>query len=160
MTSLVGSAISSTVPWRFRQGDGRQLWSWQTSTFTAVIVRAGSVWLWEVSVQETTVLGAGTATDFDDAEFRALETIGKAFHKQFTYARLTERAAAHYTFADGVRRDLSSLDGVHVIVRLDDWRVVSGLLGIRDWWLHVSMGDRVVDVHPAHVVSVEPAYPW
>lgn len=157
---LIGAAVATTVPWQFREGDGRALWSWQTSMFVAVIVRFEGHWLWEVSIPGPTVLGAGTGRDLDDCEFYVLETLGKAFHAGFRYARLCEHAAAHYTFSDGIRRDLTPLDGVHVIITLDDERVLAGILGIRDWWLHVTMGQRTVDVHPAHVRSIQPAFPW
>lgn len=160
MVTLVGAAVAAVVPWRYREGGGKSLWAWQTALFTAVILRQGDAWLWEVSVQDTTVLGAGAGTDFEGCEFRCLETIGKAFHAQFPFARLTQNAAAHYELADGRMYDLSPYDGVHMLVTLDDGRVVSGILGIRDWWLHVTMGERIVDVHPAHVLRLQPAFGW
>jgi hypothetical protein len=114
--------------------------------------------MWEVSVNGTVVLASGSCVDFDSGEFSALETIGKAFPSHSGFAHLTNDAAAHYTFADGIKYDLSEFDGAAVVVHIDNGQKVTGQLGIRDWWLHLTMGERTVDVHPAHVIRIESPY--
>lgn len=156
--ALAGAAFSTTVPWRYREGGGQSLWSWQTSVFLAVIVRSADRWLWEVSVNDTVVLGSGVSVDFEEGEQFALETIGKAFPSHAGFSHLTDAAAAHYTFADGKRYDLAEFDSAAVIVTIDTGQRITGTLGIRDWWLHLTNGERTVDVHPAHVIRVESPY--
>lgn len=155
---LSSIAFAATVPWRFR-GDGSQsLWSWQTDAFLAVVLLSHGQWMWEVSVNETVVLASGRCTGFDDGEFHVLETVGKAFPPHAGFAHLTDEAAAHYVFADGKRYNLADLDGRTVVVTITNGQQASGVLGIRDWWLHLTMGDRSVDVNPAHVVRIETQY--
>lgn len=158
VAALGGAALRDTVPWRFR-GDGTQsLWSWQTEAFLAVIVLSGGKWMWEVSVNNTVVLASGECQGFDDGEMSVLETIGKAFPPHAGFAHLTDHAAAHYTFADGKRYDLTDFDGRLVIVTITTGQQVRGVLGIRDWWLHLTAGERTVDIHPLHVVKIDTTF--
>lgn len=147
--------INDVVPWRYLHTTGHGLWTWDTPAFLAVVCKYDGAYAWEVSAAGT-VIGAGTATDFPDAESHALEVIGKAYAGEQEYVRYARDAAAHYTLADGQRRNLSPLAGRPVRVTLHDGSSIEGRLHVGEWAIHIEQTDADLDVRPEYVTNIAP----
>lgn len=147
--------INDVVPWRYLHTSSHGLWTWTTDAFLAVVCKYDGSFAWEVSTGDT-VIGAGTATNFAEAESFTLEVIGKAYAGEHQYMRYVHDAAAHYTLADGQRRNLASLAGSPVRVTLKDDSVVEGRLQVGEWAIHIELPGEDLDIQPEYVTHIAP----
>lgn len=172
MTALGHLAVA--VPWEFsRDGDYAQ-WSWsepgegRTGAFDALIARTGTVCSWSVRAPGGAVLANGAGATKDECEDLVLQTIGKAFamitlpltsmlatDSRGLMRERIEQAAGVYNLADGLRHDMSPLDGYDVVLHLVDGRQIPGTLRTGQWSLVVTDGHLDKHVHPSMVAAVE-----
>lgn len=162
------------IPWDFGGSGSYHQWSWNEpgaagrGAFDAMIARTGRDFRWTVRTVGGAVLGRGAGTDKDDCEMQVLTTLGKSFARltlpldsvkdlttrAATRARITA-AAKLYRLADGEERDLTSLDSRLVVVTLIDASALTGTLRVGEWSLVLDTGEVEVDIHPAHVATIE-----
>lgn len=165
------------APWTFTDAPGVLLWTWLTPHFVARVTgaevdndeddegrRVIRSYAWELSdLVRTTqglprVLVAGQASDFDEAEQRILEHVGKCYDPRLGYRKFAGPLAYTFTLSTGEVVDVSAFIGTRcaVTVLMPDRteRTVTGDFAVTHYKWRLAAPDRITEIVPEHVMRI------